>query len=535
MKSLKSLLFVFSLVFWACSEEPQDTTGVWVDDPAMAYGESSSSMLVSSSDVDGVSSSSKMNGSSSSAALTSSSEGDQSSSSTNDFPFIGDFGNSSIELPEGGCVSPSFGDGGAGAGALYKPRIHQDTSYGVIAAITRERVKVLVEGGLSLDSAIAQSRSELFRELGLDSLLERIDMHESSLELTLHYLYKNPDNEKEIRQDVIDDFSDGKFNDETYCIDDWSYDMLGRLYSSFMPIGCAIAGYEMVEPTAILQNIWRKCAGMPYCDESVGDTMITIGDNHFVCEESSWQTLVSLGREMNGIICTKNNARTIGVGQTNNDLTYVCYEGTWRSILNTADLPAEYFFNPEFNYGTFVDSRDGHVYKTTVYKGQTWLAQDMDYYDATDSLFVKQSKCAKIVDYESHTESENRYCDGTSRFYTVNVSKKVCPEGWRLPNKSDWQHVVDMNYTAGMENMQKNLVIGSFVRGKTRKATDEYGLSLRMDGGVDPYGRDMTMEGYNLFWVEEGEIVTNSDYGAHFSKVDYRENGQYVPVRCIKK
>jgi hypothetical protein len=56
-----------------------------------------------------------------------------------------------------------------------------------------------------------------------------------------------------------------------------------------------------------------------------------------------------------------------------------------------------------------------------------------------------------------------------------------------------------------------------------------------MDGGIDPYGRDITRSGYNLFWLEEGVYTENGDLFSNFSDVDIRENGEYVPVRCVKK
>ena len=219
------------------------------------------------------------------------------------------------------------------------------------------------------------------------------------------------------KEDLVDDFADGTLEADNYCINQVPYAALDGYPMLFMPLGCFISTPEINNPLAIMRNIWRKCNGMPYCNASVGDTMITLGKDHFVCEEGSWVTLEMLGKEKNGVICTNNGDRVVVRGNDNNDMTYICLDSFWRAISNTASLPAEYFLNPDFEYGTFEDPRDGHVYKTTVYEGKTWLAQDIDYYDKDDPLFVNQSKCAKVAEHKKHDPSENAYCDGASRFY----------------------------------------------------------------------------------------------------------------------
>ena len=411
----------------------------------------------------------------------------------------------------------------------------ESETFGVVDAFIQKRVEVLVQQGLSNDSARDIAIEELQRELGLDTLFqENPYIAEYQLEYTLFFLYGNK-SENTLNQDLVDDFADGTLEADNYCINQVPYAALDGYPMLFMPLGCAISMSEINNPLAIMRNIWRKCAGMPYCNASVGDTMITLDKDHFVCEEGSWVTLEMLGKEKNGVICTNNGDRVVVRGNDNNDMTYICLDSFWRAISNTASLPAEYFLNPDFEYGTFEDPRDGHVYKTTVYEGKTWLAQDIDYYDKDDPLFVNQSKCAKIAEHKKHDPSENAYCDGASRFYTVNVIKKVCPTGWRLPTKEDWNHITEMSYSEADKYYPKLYAIGTHIQGNTRVVTDEFGLSLRKNGGVDPYGMDMTLSGYNLFWVEEGEYAMNSDFFAHYEKVDPRENGEYVPVRCIKE
>jgi len=491
MNMKRYLIALGTILLFACSQS-SNISGTTEMENTMAQGDSSSSELVSSSDE--ASSSSEKVLSSSSSVMSSS--GESSSSSGINIP------------PPMGCKPPV---------------ITHTATFGVVDAFIQKRVAALELLGVDNEAAKDSATEELYRELGLDSLFrDRPHITDDQLEYTLYYLYKRSEYANELSPEIVEDFADGTLEPENFCVLDTTFNALDNMPFQYLDLGC-VYGSEVVNSLAILRNVWRKCHDMPYCDENVGDTIITVGKEHLVCESSSWITLEMQGKEKNGEICTENGARIPG---------NICFDGYWYRNSDAAFVSAEYFFNPDFEYGTFTDPRDGHVYKTTVYKEQTWLAQDIDYYDASDTLYVKQSKCAKVVGYGKFDEEKNAYCDGASRFYTFNVAKNVCPEGWRLPTKKDWDHIAEMGYNSAVTYFPKLYVDG----------TDEFGLSLRQNGGLETNGNYWDYPSYNLFWLENGAYTVNGDLFAYYSddfsyfeEVEARDNGHYIAVRCIKK
>ena len=494
MNATKHLTALCAAFLFACSTDSPDVTGVTVVDNTMAQNESSSSEKVSSS--------SEMETSSSSIKTPSSSSQEDKKSSS-----------SGIVIPPKASCKP--------------PALTHMVTFGVVDAFIQKRVDVLKNLGLDQEAAKDSATEELYRELGLDTLfVDRPMITDDQLEYTLYYLYKSSEHANELSPDIVEDFADGTLDTTNFCVLDTSFEALDNMPFEYMDLGCFI-GYELPNTIAILRNIWRKCHDMPYCNESIKDTVIPVGNDHFVCEGAYWTTLEIQGKMKNGVLCDENGTRVEDNG------TYICYEGYWRSMTQTQDMPAEYFFNPDFEYGSFTDSRDGHVYKTTVFEGQTWLAQDIDYYDSSDTLLVNQSLCAKNGPYNLGNKSDNAYCDGASRFYTVHASKKACPEGWRLPTKEDWNFIVNMPTSESRSYLPK-LFASTSTEGKS---TDVFGMSLRTQGVIDPYGSRIENDYYNIFWIEEGIYILNSYNWAQYSTLfnDSRENGEFAPVRCIKK
>jgi uncharacterized protein (TIGR02145 family) len=129
-------------------------------------------------------------------------------------------------------------------------------------------------------------------------------------------------------------------------------------------------------------------------------------------------------------------------------------------------------------------------------------------------------------------------CDKYGRLYTWEAAKKACPSGWRLPDRADWNKLVD---AAG----------GSSVAGKALKSrngwndngngTDSHGFSA-LPGGrrfSDGYFFEAGLMGYWWSATENGDIFAYALYMYSLDSLDdsvydgnfYKNYG--LSVRCV--
>jgi len=175
--------------------------------------------------------------------------------------------------------------------------------------------------------------------------------------------------------------------------------------------------------------------------------------------------------------------------------------------------------------GAFTDSRDGKTYKTVKIGKQTWMARNLDF--ATDS----GSWC--------YNDSAS-YCAKYGRLYTWETAKAVCPDGWKLPDTSDW----DMLGT-GHELKSKSGWVG-FVGGRGN-GIDKYGFSALPGGSRDiTYNRfkDVGLSGYwwtasekngSAWLVMMCSIFSYENLNSGYVRYMFcTDKGDGLSVRCVR-
>ena len=225
-------------------------------------------------------------------------------------------------------------------------------------------------------------------------------------------------------------------------------------------------------------------------------------------------------------------------------------------------------FNPEVNYGSFTDPRDGQVYKTIqyyeVYKSGnetgvdsfTVMAQNLNYADVIiDSTTTEfdDAKVEKSCYLDDPWYCENyfgaRYswseamglpkvCDsvGVADNPQCNIElsynakvKGVCPEGWHVMNETEWKHYV---YSSGIDMSYSLLAHSVWPR---KYGSNRYGLSILpySDGYANSlayfwipseYKDDFLVAHYALFSTYSSDC--SFDIGKTF------KHG-FLPIRCV--
>lgn len=199
--------------------------------------------------------------------------------------------------------------------------------------------------------------------------------------------------------------------------------------------------------------------------------------------------------------------------------------------------------NPNIDYGEFIDSRDGQYYKTVQIGNQVWMAENMNY-DYGDNACYNDSLIYCAKDKKRH-----------GRFYPYSTAKTICPNGWHLPDTSEWNTLFryvkspgpllrskkGWNDTTGVYNYSdyfKNcnyFVNESYLSMKAFSDTlnasepDAFGFSWQPAGRYDVIGHGGAIYGGSYPAFTQGEFKGVGNSGCFWSKSTEYE------IVCIKE
>jgi len=227
------------------------------------------------------------------------------------------------------------------------------------------------------------------------------------------------------------------------------------------------------------------------------------------------------------------------------------------------DMPKEVYLNPEIDYGSMTDPRDGQIYKTVKIGNQVWMAENLNYADSvkTPSLMGKNwcyankaENCAvagrlytwaaAIDSVKFATDADNPQDCGYGKTCTLPAKVQgICPDGWHLPTKTEWETL--FIEAGGESTAEKNLK--SQNGWNISNGTDAFGFSAIPAG----FGRTWFPEGfyffykgdYAFFWsaTESTEYIGNIqaysmelDYDYELENLDESYKAFAYSVRCLK-
>ena len=175
---------------------------------------------------------------------------------------------------------------------------------------------------------------------------------------------------------------------------------------------------------------------------------------------------------------------------------------------------------------SFTDSRDGRSYNVVKIGSLTWMAENLNYETET-------SACP---------DGDSRNCKRMGRLYTWAEAKTVCPEGWRLPTKSDFEALVvaasgdAARPLAGAALKAKD---GWFKKGN---GSDALGFRTLPAGYRGADGKFDGIGGYAYFWSAT-EDPENSESNAFYLFLSFSSDAasinafakeDYRSVRCVR-
>jgi uncharacterized protein (TIGR02145 family) len=179
-------------------------------------------------------------------------------------------------------------------------------------------------------------------------------------------------------------------------------------------------------------------------------------------------------------------------------------------------------------YDTLTDTRDGQKYKTVkigkIWK-QIWMAQNINYQTESGSWCYNDSAS---------------YCKQYGRLYDWKTAKTICPKGWKLPSRDNWDILVAT--AGGFEIAGNKLKSKSGWKNRndwsTVNGTDNYGFSA-LPGGYRNYPDGIFGNAGNF-----GYWWTASEYNAYYRDMYYDSDDVHegngdksygFSVRCVKE
>lgn len=166
------------------------------------------------------------------------------------------------------------------------------------------------------------------------------------------------------------------------------------------------------------------------------------------------------------------------------------------------------YLNPEIEYGEYLDVRDTQVYRTVQIGEQVWMAQNLNYKSDTLSFCYR---------------NDSLNCLQWGRLYTWEKALAVCPDGWHLPDTSEYRILVDY-----VNEHKGDLKLGESLESLETGKYDIFGFSILLGSGYSPGGVAFDKGGKT---IGDAFIWTASETDGKEAMIPPEE---YAIARCLR-
>jgi len=176
-----------------------------------------------------------------------------------------------------------------------------------------------------------------------------------------------------------------------------------------------------------------------------------------------------------------------------------------KEVINDVNVPGK--------FGTFTDSRDGKTYPTVLIGNQIWLASNLAFKPDSGKYWAYAKEQSYVYKY--------------GYLYSWEIAKDVCPVGWHLPSKEDFDTLVQTIGGDGNLIYKKLILSGG-------SGFNVLSAGLRFDVDFTP------IDGGTAFWssTENGKRKAWGFTVGRLEPKAYVDDGWYkkygLSIRCIK-
>ena len=150
---------------------------------------------------------------------------------------------------------------------------------------------------------------------------------------------------------------------------------------------------------------------------------------------------------------------------------------------NTVSDPS---YNPTLTYGSVTDS-DGNTYRTVKIGDQDWMAENLNVgrliscdADPTDNNLIEKQTFYSDIDYANLYGGMYQWNE-MMNYKIGEKSQGICPTGWHIPDKTDWEILLNKITSDGYGELQGK-VLKSLIGWESGNGTDLYGFAVLPSG-----------------------------------------------------
>lgn len=171
------------------------------------------------------------------------------------------------------------------------------------------------------------------------------------------------------------------------------------------------------------------------------------------------------------------------------------------------------------NSGVFRDKRDNHTYKIVKIENLIWFGENLAYvHKLGNNCWIYGYKGNSLEESKKYRTYQNLGC-----LYSWESIKTVCPNGWRIPSKKEYEHLLDK-----YNKIYSNLAVNGISK-----------LDFLLGGGYDKYGMFCDIDKKGYCWTTDeydGDqswyFYVNKDFQSLGMSYHYKKMG--LSIRCVK-